>query len=58
MIGKNQPDDPRREPDDTAEFDVISLFTDDLDGHDHAGDYPGDDADPSSGWVVRRDSEP
>ena len=58
MTGKNQPDDPRREPDDTAEFDVIPLFTDDLNGHDHAGDYPGDDADPWSGWVVRRDPEP
>jgi len=41
MTGKNQPDDPRREPDDTAEFDVIPLFTADLNGHDHAGDYPG-----------------
>ena len=58
MTGKNQPDDPGCELDDTAEFDVIPLFADDLNGHGHAGDYPGDDADPWSGWVVRRDPEP
>jgi hypothetical protein len=57
MTGNNQPDDPGRELDDTAEFDVIPLFTDDLDGPGHA-DYPGDDADPWFGRVVRRDPEP
>lgn len=58
MTGKNQPDDPGRELDDTAEFDVIPLFTDDLNGRGHADDYPGDDAGPWSGWVVRLDPEP
>lgn len=56
--GKNQSDDPRRELDDTAEFDVIPLFTDDLNGHDHDGDYPGDEGGPWFGRVVRRDPEP
>lgn len=58
MTGNNRPDDLGRELDDTAEFDVIPLFTDDLNGHDHARDYSGDDADPCFGRVVRRDPEP
>ena len=56
MTGNNQPDDLGRELDDTAEFDVIPLFTDDLNGH--GGDDLGDNVDPWSGWVVRRDPEP
>lgn len=55
------PDDPRRELDDTAEFDVPNeladqgpLFMDDLNGHD--GNFPGGDADL---WrVIHRDPEP
>jgi hypothetical protein len=58
MTGTNQPDDPGRELDDTAEFDVIPLFRDDLNSHGHSDDCLGDDSGPWFGWVVRRDPEP